>query len=30
MELELIRTLKEKVGVSGVKDATFDTQAMAK
>ena len=30
MELELIRTLKEKVGVSGVKDATFDIQAMAK
>jgi len=30
MELDVIRTLKEKVGVSGVKDATFDIQAMAK
>ena len=30
MDLELIRQLKEKVGVSGVKDATFDIQTMAK
>ena len=30
MELDVIRDLKEKVGVSGVKDATFDIQNMAK
>lgn len=30
MELDVIKTLKEKVGVSGVKDATFDIQTMAK
>jgi len=30
MDLNLIRTLKEKVGVKGVKDATFDIQTMAK
>lgn len=30
MDLNVIRTLKEKVGVSGVKDATFDIQNMAK
>lgn len=30
MDLELIRTLRDKVGVSGVKDATFDIQTMAK
>ena len=30
MDLDIIRTLKEKVGVSGVKDATFDIQNMAK
>ncbi len=30
MDLDVIRTLKEKVGVSGVKDATFDIQTMAK
>ena len=30
MDLDVIRTLKEQVGVSGVKDATFDIQTMAK
>ena len=30
MELGVIKELKEKVGVSGVKDATFDIQTMAK
>ena len=30
MDLSLIKDLKEKVGVRGVKDATFDIQAMAK
>lgn len=30
MELDVIKTLKEEVGVSGVKDATFDIQTMAK
>lgn len=30
MDLDVIRTLKEVVGVSGVKDATFDIQNMAK
>ncbi len=30
MELDVIKTLKEKIGVSGVKDATFDIQTMAK
>jgi dihydrodipicolinate synthase/N-acetylneuraminate lyase len=30
MDLSLVRRLKEEVGVSGVKDATFDIQMMAK
>ena len=30
MDLNLIRDLKEKVGVGGIKDATFDIQTMAK
>ena len=30
MDLELIRVLRDIVGVSGVKDATFDIQTMAK
>ena len=30
MDLDVIRRLKEKVGVNGVKDATFDIQTMAK
>lgn len=30
MDVGLIRTLRDKVGVSGVKDATFDIQMMAK
>ena len=30
MDLEVIQVLKDKVGVSGVKDATFDIQTMAK
>ena len=30
MDLSVIKTLKEKVGVAGVKDATFDIQTMAK
>lgn len=30
MEFGIIKELKEKVGVSGVKDATFDIQTMAK
>lgn len=30
MDLSVIQTLKEKVGVNGVKDATFDIQTMAK
>ena len=30
MDLDLIRQLKEQAGVSGVKDATFDIQTMAK
>ena len=30
MDLDVIRDLKEKVGVNGVKDATFDIQTMAK
>ena len=30
MDLDTIRMLKEEVGVSGVKDATFDIQTMAK
>lgn len=30
MDLGVIKDLKEKVGVSGVKDATFDIQTMAK
>lgn len=30
MDLELIRALRDTVGVSGVKDATFDIQTMAK
>lgn len=30
MDLDTIRTLKESVGINGVKDATFDIQTMAK
>lgn len=30
MDLDVISDLKEKVGVNGIKDATFDIQAMAK
>lgn len=30
MDINTVRVLKEKVGVSGVKDATFDIQTMAK
>lgn len=30
MDLDTIRTLRDSVGVSGVKDATFDIQTMAK
>ena len=30
MDLDTIKTLKEKVGVDGIKDATFDIQNMAK